>query len=123
MLALGGRGFRRAGGGRRRAVADVQRRRDALVQARVEAEHVKVVGRGGGRLREQEVVMVVVLWGQRVQTVHDHGGRRGRRRAVGSAGTHYTGVVLGTTRVSGQGYKQRDSLSQTGCDASCTLLL
>ncbi|EEZ98917.1 hypothetical protein TcasGA2_TC004536 [Tribolium castaneum] len=85
---------------------------------RVEAEHVEVVSGGGGggrRLGQQEggvvmmVVVVVVLCGQRVQAVHDHGGRRvgGARRgpyhrtgACSAGGTHCTSV-LGTTRVEG----------------------
>ena len=105
-----------AGGCGRGAAAGVDRGGDALVEARVEAEHVEVVRRGrrGRRLGEQEggvvMVMVMVLCGQRVQAVHDHGGRRvgetrrrwpayHRTRAC-SAGTHYTGVLV-TTRVEG----------------------
>jgi hypothetical protein len=105
----------RAGGRWDGAAAGVDGGGDALVEARVEAEHVEVVRRGRGRrLGEQEggvvMVMVMVLCGQRVQAVHDHGGRRvgktrrgpayHRTRAC-SAGTHYTGVLV-TTRVEGE---------------------
>lgn len=82
-LRLGGlRLVGRGAGGRRDRTPAALHGPGALVQARVEAEHVEVGGRRRG-LSQQErggvmvvVVMMVVLGWQRVQAVHDHGARR-----------------------------------------------
>lgn len=61
--------------------------------------------------------MMVVLCGQRVQAVHDHGGRRIGKTSRGpayhrtsracSAGTHYTSDVLVTRRREGEPVSRR----------------